>query len=37
MDNILVELPVDELLLNPMNDRHGQLPENISPIDWMLI
>lgn len=27
---------IDELELNPINDRHGPLPNDVLPIDWML-
>lgn len=33
---IFIPLTIDELIVNPENDRHGQLPEGKTPIDWML-
>ena len=31
-----IEATIDELIVNPNNDRHGPLPQGTSPIDWML-
>ena len=36
MNTAFEEIDIDDLIINPKNDRHGELPNNASPIEWML-